>query len=179
MVTTFALHLRQLRNPSVRQQPHTVQLAAFGQHWQRNAVLFPQIAQLLALITDSEQFYARLVMVMVMLALTLYLLRRESTNPQQTIRPMALLVAALFLLSPVQLPWYCLWLLPFLCFYRAPALLLLLALMPIYFLRFHFDLHGNAEIFDHWIVWLQYLPPLLLWLWHERQAGSTVVPVHA
>jgi hypothetical protein len=149
-------------------------LAAFGQYWQRNSFLFPQLVQLLAVVSDDPQWHARLLLGLALTLLPFYLLRREAADMRQTIGYMTITAAALFLLNPVQLPWYCLWFLPLLCIYRQPALLLLIALMPLYFLRFHFDHRGAAAVFDQGIVALQYLPPLLLWLWqrHPRQARA-------
>lgn len=152
-------------------------LAAFSQHWQRNSILFPQLVQLLTPVSADPQWHARLLVAFTLVLLLIYLLRREPAAMPITIRHMTIVVAALFLLGPVQLPWYCLWFLPLLCFYPAPALMLLVALMPIYFLRFHFDLRGESVVFDQAIVWLQYLPPLLLLLvtpsWHRQTASSS------
>ena len=137
-------------------------LAAFSQHWQRNSALFVQLTGLLSLFSDNAQIQARLLVAAVLVLLSCYLARRCSADPDSLVRGVTITIAALFLLSPVQLPWYCLWFLPLLCLYPHPALLLLSVLMPIYFLRFHFDFRGEAVLFDHAIVWLQYLPPLLL-----------------
>jgi hypothetical protein len=139
-------------------------LAAFSQHWQRNSAMFSQLVGLLSLFSDAAQLHARLLIALILAAIPCYLLRHEPADARQLIRWITATIAALFLLSPVQLPWYCLWFIPFLCFYPHPALLLLSALLPIYFLRFHFDLRAEAALFDHAIVWLQYLPPLILLL---------------
>ena len=64
--------------------------------------------------------------------------------------------------SPAQFPWYITWFAPLLCLYPQRGLLLLTALMPIYYLWFYFDARGEAVFFDRYIVWLQYLPVLLL-----------------
>jgi hypothetical protein len=137
-------------------------LAVFSQQWERNSALFPQLVNLLSMVSTSPGLHARILVAIAVTLLVFYLLRDPVCEPALLIRHITITIAALFFLSPVQLPWYCLWLLPFLCFYPHPALLLLSTLMPIYFLRFHFDFRGQAEIFDQWIVWIQYLPPLLL-----------------
>ncbi len=155
-------------------------LAAFTQHWQRNSALFAQIAGLLSLFGDDAQMHARLLVALILLLLPCYLLRREPADGSQLIRAITITIATLFLLSPVQLPWYCLWFLPLLCFYPHPALLLLGALMPIYFARFYFDFRGETVLFDHGIVWLQYLPPLalILLLPRDRQAAARPLSQH-
>jgi alpha-1,6-mannosyltransferase len=137
-------------------------LAAFSQQWERNSALFPQLVNLLSMGSTSPGLHARILVAVVVTLLVFYLLRNPVCDSTILIRQITITIAVLFLLSPVQLPWYCLWLLPFLCFYPHPALLLLTTLMPIYFLRFYFDFRGQVEIFDQWIVWCQYLPPLLL-----------------
>jgi len=155
-------------------------LAAFSQHWQRNSVLFSQLVGLLSPYSDAAQLHARLLVALILVLLPCYLLRREPVDAPQLIRWITITIAALFLLSPVQLPWYCLWFLPLLCFYPQPALLLLVALMPIYFVRFYFDFRGEAELFDHGIVWLQYLPPLalLMLLPRDHRAATQPLPRH-
>ena len=155
-------------------------LAAFSQQWERNSALFPQLVNLLSMVSASPGLHARLLVAVAVTLLVFYLLRDPVSEPPLLIRHITITIAALFFLSPVQLPWYCLWLLPFLCFYPHPALLLLTTLMPIYFLRFHFDFRGQAEIFDQWIVWIQYLPPLLLIITHGRYrlAFTSRVPRH-
>ena len=155
-------------------------LAAFSQQWERNSALFPQLVNLLSMVSASPGLHARILVAVTVTFLVFYLLRDPVSDPALLIRHITVTVAVLFLLSPVQLPWYCLWLLPFLCFYPHPALLLLTTLMPIYFLRFHFDFRGQVEIFDQWIVWCQYLPPLLLLIARGRYRlnYATQVPRH-
>jgi len=152
-------------------------LAAFSQHWQRNSALFSQLVGLLSIFSDAAEMHARLLVALILVALPCYLLRREPADAPQLIRWITITIAALFLLGPVQLPWYCLWFLPLLCFYPHPALLLLVSLMPVYFARFYFDFRGEAEIFDQGIVWLQYLPPLALLLLPPRDHRATIRPL--
>ena len=152
-------------------------LAAFSQHWQRNSALFSQIVGLLSLFGDAAEMHARLLVALILLLLPCYLLRREPVDASQLIRGITITIAALFLLSPVQLPWYCLWFLPLLCFYPHPALLLLCALMPIYFVRFYFDFRAETALFDDGIVWLQYLPPLALLLLRPRNQQAAAPPL--
>ena len=47
------------------------------------------------------------------------------------------------------------------------SLLLLSATLALYELRFYFDARGMAEVFDHGIVWLEYVP---VWLLLVREA---------
>jgi hypothetical protein len=81
-----------------------------------------------------------------------------------------LILAAVLLLSPTQFPWYYVWLVPFLTIRPRLSLLLLTALLPLYYLRFYFVARGNVAIFDLGIVWLEYLPVgwLLIREWRAR-----------
>ncbi|MCW8130345.1 MAG: hypothetical protein KIS92_08360 [Planctomycetota bacterium] len=54
-------------------------------------------------------------------------------------------LAALFLFAPTGNPWYATWLLPFLCLLPSRALLLLTALLPLYYLHFYVEYHA-AEL---------------------------------
>jgi alpha-1,6-mannosyltransferase len=73
-----------------------------------------------------------------------------------------LVLTALFFLSPVQFPWYYVWLLPFLVLQPRGSLLLLTALLPLYYLRYFFLARGQVHIFDYGIVWAEYLPVWIL-----------------
>jgi alpha-1,6-mannosyltransferase len=75
-----------------------------------------------------------------------------------------LVLAALFFLSPTQFPWYYAWLLPFLVLQPRRSLLLLTALLPLYYLRYFFLARGQVHIFDYGIVWAEYLPVWILLL---------------
>jgi len=87
-----------------------------------------------------------------------------------------LIVAALFLLSPTQFPWYFVWVLPFLALRPRWSLLLCSVVLPVYYLRFHFSALDRVEVFDNGIVWLEFAPvwALLLWEWHRSRTGRSV-----
>jgi alpha-1,6-mannosyltransferase len=90
-----------------------------------------------------------------------------------------LVLAALFFLSPTQFPWYYAWLLPFLVLQPRGSLLLLTALLPLYYLRYFFLDRGQVHIFDYGIVWAEYLPVWLLLLrefWVARQSSGPPEP---
>ncbi len=107
----------------------------------------------------------------VLVALVFRLCRTPWDNPGQLARRWVLAVAALFLLSPTQFPWYYLWMLPLLALVPLRSLLLLTALLPLYYLRFYLEGHGLVNLFDYWIVWLEYLPVLALMAYQWRQSG--------
>lgn len=87
--------------------------------------------------------------------------------------------AALFLLSPVQFPWYYAWLLPWLVLIPSRGLLLLTVMLPLYYLKFYFDARGQADFFHYRVVWLEYAPiwGLLLWDALRRSRPEDAAPV--
>ncbi len=141
-------------------------LLGYSTSWLRNSALFPLLdATLSSLAINSRLFIA-----IILGLLALFLSREMPLSPDQLLIRVCWLVVILFLLSPTQFPWYTIWFTAFLCFYPQPALLLLVALLPIYYLRFYFDAQGNVEVFDRFIIWLQYLPVYGLLAWtHLRR----------
>lgn len=93
-------------------------------------------------------------------------IRYKVEDPLSSCDQCVWVIAALFLLSPTQYPWYFLWMLPFLTVRPRRSLLLLTALLPLYYLRFYFDARHQPNIFDFGIVWLEFLPVWFL-LIHE------------
>ncbi len=90
-----------------------------------------------------------------------------------------LVLTALFFLSPTQFPWYYAWLLPFLVLQPRKSLLLLTALLPLYYLRYFFLARGQVHIFDYGIVWVEYLPVWILLLrefWVYRKPPGQLEP---
>ncbi|HWQ34981.1 MAG TPA: hypothetical protein VNQ79_19205 [Blastocatellia bacterium] len=57
------------------------------------------------------------------------------------------------------------------------SLLWLTALLPLYYLRFYFSARSRVAVFDHGIVWLEYVP--VWWLlareWLRAWRGHQVV----
>jgi alpha-1,6-mannosyltransferase len=90
-----------------------------------------------------------------------------------------LVLAALFFLSPTQFPWYYAWLLPFLVLQPRRSLLLLTALLPLYYLHYFFLARGQVHIFDYGIVWAEYLPVWFLLVrefWVSRKPPAQLEP---
>ena len=95
----------------------------------------------------------------------------EWTHRRADARDLLLVAVVVFMLSPMQFPWYYTWIVVFLPFVPSRALLLLTPLMSFYYLRFYFEATGDVLVYDHWLVWLQYLPVagLAWWEWRSRQ----------
>lgn len=110
----------------------------------------------------------------VMLAVwVLWLCRTPWDNPGQLARYCLYAVAMMFMLSPTQFPWYFCWLLPLLALVPMRSLLLLTVLLPVYYLRFHFDGYGLVKLFDNWIVWVEYLPVLAMMAFEWRAVATS------
>jgi hypothetical protein len=73
-----------------------------------------------------------------------------------------LVTAALFLLTPSQFPWYAIWMLPFVIFRPWLGLLAVTALIPIYYVSFHFQAQESYAVFRDRIVWLIWMPVWIL-----------------
>lgn len=151
---------------------------AYAGGWERNAALFwilawgaEQMADLWGLTRIDPGRVARLVVAAVVCATALILAFKA--KPEALPRCALIVIATLFLLSPTGYPWYYAWLLPFLCVVPSRGLLLLGALLPLYYVRFWMVDMGVETVFDRWIVWLEFGPVLLVLAWdavHRRAA---------
>lgn len=162
-------------------------VVAYGQRWEMNDALFMAIARLVRLPLEAvgASSYGPLAargfaLVLLASAIT-WLLWRPVKDSRDLCRRTTLVVAAAFLLSPCQFPWYYLALLPLLVLHKQSALLLLTALLPLYYLRFYFNARGYVDLFDHWIVWLEYLPVwiLLIYPWYAGRRRRRTVALSA
>jgi hypothetical protein len=150
---------------------------AFSQRWQMNDSAFmliawgaEQVARLLRLNGAMVQPLARASTGLLLLLVLLWRLRQQTNDETSVCESCLLVVAALFLLSPVQFPWYALWLLPLVTLRPRGSLLLLLVLLPLYYLRFYFVARDQTKLFDNGIVWLEFLPVWILLGWEMLDA---------
>ena len=74
------------------------------------------------------------------------------------LRRLGLVTAAMVLLSPSQFPWYALWVLPFAVFTPWSGLLVMTALMPIYYASFHFLARDTYAVYRDGVVFMIWLP---------------------
>ncbi|MBI1745463.1 MAG: DUF2029 domain-containing protein [Acidobacteria bacterium] len=160
-------------------------LIAYGRSWEMNDALFMLLvwmAKIALSVSGQPPGYAqpvvRLLAATVIAAWTILLARQKSIDPKDFCERNLLIIAAVFLLSPAQFPWYYVWLLPWLAIRPRPSLLLLTALLPLYYLRFYFYAHNNVAISDYGIVWLEYVPvwSLLIREWYVGRVRHTNLP---
>lgn len=159
-------------------------LVAYQQNWEMNDALFMLVLWgLRALERGLLEFdapgTARLFVVMSLLGWTFWSSRRKSEQIREISTIWLGIIAAAFFLSPTQFPWYYLWMVPLLAIRPAWSLLLLSALLPLYYLRFYFNARHQVEIFDYGIVWLEYIPVWVLlirdWLVSRRRKTPPVM----
>ena len=104
----------------------------------------------------------------------LHLLRREIRDPRHLMRQMFMAMALLMICLPTQFPWYSIWIFPFLAICPQKGLLLLTPMLSLYYLRYYFEHQGQVEIFDNYIVWIEFLPVwgYLLWTAYLSRQGN-------
>lgn len=157
---------------------------AYGKKWEMNDALFMLVLWaakfVLGLLgaADKAGMAARLFTGAALVAIALWVVRHKAADGMALARQYLWVVAALFLLSPTQFPWYYLWMLPLLAVAPRPSLLLLTALLPLYYLRFYWSGVDKVHIHDYWIVWAEYAPvwALLLWEWRTGYGRGKVAP---
>ena len=163
---------------------------AYAERWKTNAALFPlwedavrfALAPFLSATAPQSlpALAARLAIVLGLGLFALWLARPAQAPTQQEpidrARPFFLLAAAVFLLSPAQFPWYYLWVLPFLPLFPWRGLLLLTALLPLYYAGFHLMVMGQMASHGPWLVWLIWLPCWIILALERTRWGPIASP---
>jgi len=154
-------------------------LRTFSTHWQSNDSIFALLVYFFSealpsgiagqtVLSQSIPTLAAKASVVLILSLTLlYLLVRPQSGQdtqENVVRDIFILLALVFLLSPVQNPWYLTWVVPFLCVFPKKAWILLTGLMGFYYLDFYFD-YQEIQQYSRWTPWLEYLPFYALLAW--------------
>jgi len=160
-------------------------LKTYSAHWQSNDSIFALLLVFyrdglglqgnsgIWLSTELPGFFAKATVVLVLVATLIYLMwqkHRKEHSQTDDIFNMFIMMALMFLLSPVQNPWYLCWVIPFLCIFPHRAWLLLTWLVSWYYLDFYFD-YQEIQQYSTWIPWFEY-PPfylLLVWLWWKTK----------
>ncbi len=167
----------------------------YGRQWEMNDALFMALtwgvawfAKLVpatfSVLPTQVDAAARIFTLLILSAWIAWLSRNQPAAPSEFWERSLLIVAALFLLSPTQFPWYYLWVMPFLVIKPRFSLLLLGALLPLYYLRFYYAARDNVGVFDYCIVWLEYIPVwcMLIYEWlvaSGARAGKRLGETHA
>ena len=136
-------------------------LLSYGREWELNDALFMALLWMVRRVpwvAGNAELITRGIVACILGMVILLAVRKEKRTPEEWCRRALWIVAALFLLSPTQFPWYYLWVLPLLVLTPRPALLLLTALLPLYYLLPRFDSLGRVDLFEQGIVWLEFVP---------------------
>ncbi len=144
---------------------------AYTYRWQLNDSLFRIILwgsqstlSAIGIHPGHGQVAARTIVALILFTLIVYLTIRKTEEPRQLFQQCLLVTAGLFLLSPTQFPWYCLWMIPFLAIAPRRSLLLLTAVLPLYYLWHYYSAIGKVELFNRWVVWVEFVPVWILLL---------------
>jgi len=151
-------------------------LIAYGQSWQNNDSAFKlltYVSKFFLEVLEFETFHKSYMARFIVIALTgiwiLYITLSKKYKNTDLFTKSLFIVAFAFLLSPTQFPWYYTWLLPFLAIKPKFSLLLLTALLPMYYLRFYFQPRDQFDLFVNVIVWIEFVPvwALIFWEWKK------------
>lgn len=149
---------------------------AYSQSWENNSFAFKGVLTSTETVLATFGFHpgygqivARIVMVVLALCWIMYVIKPDINGPQDIIRRSVRIVAALFLLSPTQFPWYFAWFVPLLALQFQLSLILYTVLLPLYYTRFYLDTMGAIDIFNRGIVVLEHLPVWVLFIWEWLQ----------
>ncbi len=145
-------------------------LGAYAAHWENNDSLFaillyffssiPGLKTKVFLSSNLAIFLCKVTVAIVLLVAIFYLLadKRWGSTDSARLDGMSrifIVMGLMFLLSPVQNPWYLVWLVPFLCFFPRKSWILLTGLMGLYYLSFYFD-YQDIRQYKRWIPWFEY-----------------------
>jgi hypothetical protein len=150
-------------------------LKAYSLYWQSNDSIFSclvfifknlpgELSNISFLSNPLPIFLSKLTAVCILMGVLIWLLLKNtslSKDPETFLKQLFILMALVFLLSPIQNPWYLCWVVPFLCLFPLRSWILLTGLVGLYYLDFYFD-YQEIQSWKIWIPWIEYLPFYLL-----------------
>jgi alpha-1,6-mannosyltransferase len=144
---------------------------AYASYWQTNSALFQSVGRGMRLLLDGLQLppewagtASRALVAGIAGVVALLAAWRPIDSPRDAVIRAAIVVLALFFLSPAQFPWYATWALVFLPFVPLTALIGATIFLPLYYLSFQFVAHGDHDHWAPWLVWIEWVPIWLLLL---------------
>ena len=161
-------------------------LKTYGIYWQSNDSLFALLLYFIkgimilvagagAPIASSSILFSKSIMALIVLGIVTYLLFKQipGTNaPDEWVRNLFMVMTLVFLISPVQNPWYLCWMVPFLCLFHSRSLILLTGLVGLYYLDFYFDYQEITQ-YSVWIIWFEYIPFYVYLAWELTMSKNT------
>jgi hypothetical protein len=124
-------------------------LGAFAREWKFNAGIFSLLDGVL------PSWLARLSAGAMVAALSFWYLFRGKGTVERGLREMLMVLLLLLLVSPVLNPWYVTWIVPFLCFFPFPPLILLTGCVFLHYFYFYF-VHYLKTPLPGWLRPLEY-----------------------
>lgn len=141
----------------------------YAKSWENNDAFFQglvwmwtYILPVFGLHPGHAQIAGRASVFLILTVLTIYLVARNWSNGSNFMNQCLIVVAAGFLISPTQFPWYFVWVIPFLTIKPTFSLLMLTALLPLYYLRYYLEPRGMMSLFNCGVVWLEFVPVWIL-----------------
>ena len=161
-------------------------LKTYSTHWQSNDSLFAILLYVLknilklGMVTEipifgSSMIFAKSIMALVILGTVAYLITKQgpdTNSPKMWIRNIFMVIVLVFLVSPVQNPWYLCWTVPFLCIFHSRSLISLTGLIGLYYLDFYFDYQDITQ-YSVLVAWLEYTPFYIYLLWELTRSKKT------
>lgn len=137
-------------------------LWTYARTWENNDSVYSLVEGAFSRMAAPQdaRAYARLAVGALLIAWIPVAIFWQARKPHGLAHSALLIVAAVFLLSPTQFPWYYTWMLPLLVFWPAWPLLAYTVVLPLY------DLTPQYP----WLVWVQHLPFWILLAWSARTA---------
>jgi len=121
---------------------------------------------------------SRVIVAVAFLIIVVCVSRRGIDGADDLVRRAVVVVAALFLLSPTQFPWYYVWLVPFLALRPRLSLVLLTALLPLYYMRAWLEARGLFGKYENLVIAIEFVPVWALlgaeWILGRRGQAAQV-----
>lgn len=150
---------------------------AYATRWQTNSALFQLLQELtrsaLGGFNIAEHvpgMLVRLSSAAVVASLAVWLAWRPAVTPHEVISRAALIVLALFLLSPAQFPWYACWILIFAPLMPWLTHLGVTVFVPLYYAAFYLIGWEQYARLNPWLIGLEWLPIWILLFFDARAA---------
>ena len=157
---------------------------AFSTGWERISASFlilTATANLIPQFLLEPGSLARLMAAALIATTVLLSNRKPVAGPADTVQRFLIAASAMLLLSPVQLPWYFIWIAPFLCVFPYRGLLLMTLTFPLYYAFFKMTAVGVDEAWMLGLVWAMWLPVWMVlafdwWTGKQLEPDTPIFP---
>ena len=137
-------------------------VSAFANNWQRNAFLFPRIAEGFRGWVDDPDLAARIIAAAAPLSFISWQFIRNRIELEALPGAMLAAIVLLYLLAPTGYPWYAIWFFMFLPLAPSLGVAAFAVTLPIYYLRFSLEYVQQGAFFDAVLVPFEFLIPIVL-----------------